>query len=310
MADAHPRVLHEYKHWILDSTRWEDFTPRDDDIVIATPYKCGTTWMQLIVGSLIYQERSIHDTLAEVGYHSLSPWLDMARAPVEETLAALEEQERRRFIKTHLPLDGLIFYPEAKYIVVSRDPRDVFMSLWNHHTNWRRARLPEAPPSELDDMHAFWRDWITRGTFQWESEGYPYWSNLRHAQTWWRYYHLPNILFVHFNHLLADLPAEIRRVAAFLDISVADDDLARVAHETTFSTVKRKADTSMPGMEQGFEGGAQTFFHKGTNGRWRNVLSASELALYDDAARRELTPDCRRWLERGEFPEKASIPCT
>ena len=96
MADAHPRVLHEYKHWILDSTRWEDFTPRDDDIVIATPYKCGTTWMQLIVGSLIYQERSIHDTLAEVGYHSLSPWLDMARAPVEETLAALEEQERRR----------------------------------------------------------------------------------------------------------------------------------------------------------------------------------------------------------------------
>ncbi len=151
-------------------------------------------------------------------------------------------------------------------------------------------------------MHAFWADWITRGYFPWESEGYPYWSNLRHTQTWWDYRHLPNILFVHFNHLLADLPAEIRRVASFLDIDVTDDSVARIAHETTFSTVRRKANTSIPGMEKGFKGGAQTFFHKGTNGRWRNALSSSELALYEDAAQRELTPACRRWLELGDAP--------
>jgi aryl sulfotransferase len=45
--------------------------------------------------------------------------------------------------------------------------------------------------------------------------------------------------------------------------------------------------------------GARTFFFKGTNGRWKEVLSAEELALYEETAARVLTPDCRRWLEQG-----------
>jgi hypothetical protein len=43
----------------------------------------------------------------------------------------------------------------------------------------------------------------------------------------------------------------------------------------------------------------QVSFYKGTNGRWRDILSAEELALYDQAAKRELTLDCRQWLENG-----------
>ncbi len=52
-------------------------------------------------------------------------------------------------------------------------------------------------------------------------------------------------------------------------------------------------------LEGAFEKGAASFYYKDTNGRWREVLSADELALYDQAAKRELTPDCRRWLENG-----------
>ena len=32
-----------------------------------------------------------------------------------------------------------------------------------------------------------------------------------------------------------------------------------------------------------FEGGADRFFHKGTNGRWHDVLTESDLALYEAA---------------------------
>lgn len=35
------------------------------------------------------------------------------------------------------------------------------------------------------------------------------------------------------------------------------------------------------------------------NGRWQDVLSAEELALYDAKAAQVLTPDCRAWLEQG-----------
>jgi aryl sulfotransferase len=48
-----------------------------------------------------------------------------------------------------------------------------------------------------------------------------------------------------------------------------------------------------------FEGGANRFFFKGTNGRWRDVLDADDLALYEEAKRRVLTPDCAAWLESG-----------
>jgi len=31
-----PQVLHTYQNHHLDSTRWEPYVPRDDDIVIST----------------------------------------------------------------------------------------------------------------------------------------------------------------------------------------------------------------------------------------------------------------------------------
>ena len=287
------------------TTRWERFLPRDDDIVIATPYKSGTTWMQLIVGSLIFPDRSIHDVLSARPLSHITPWIDLPHPPLDGVIGALEAQAHRRFVKTHLPLDGLIYFPQLRYIVVHRDPRDVFMSLWNHHASYREGIIDafSVPPAE--DVHAFWRDWTTRGWFDWESEGYPYWSNLRHSQTWWDYRQLPNILFVHFNRLLEDLPGEIVRVASFVDIPIDAEDAVRIAHEVTFSTVREKADTSFRGTDGMFVGGAETFFFKGTNGRWRPVLSDSELELYEAAAERELTAECRAWLESAVYPSPA-----
>ena len=61
------------------------------------------------------------------------PWLDLRMAPLEEVRAKLDAQTHRRCIKTHLPLDGVPFFDEIKYVVVGRDGRDVFMSLVNHY---------------------------------------------------------------------------------------------------------------------------------------------------------------------------------
>ena len=48
-----------------------------------------------------------------------------------------------------------------------------------------------------------------------------------------------------------------------------------------------------------WHGGAQTFIHKGTNGRWKDVLTTEELAQYEAAMAKTLPPDCARWLENG-----------
>ena len=298
-----PQVTHIYQNHILDSTHWDHYVPRDGDIVISTSIKSGTTWMQHIVLRLIFLEQELAPVI------QVSPWLDTRFRPLADALERLENQEHRRCIKTHLPLDGLRYYSQVKYIVVGRSALDVFMSLWNHYSNHPPSfisyvnqlpgRVGEPFPAAPADIHTFWQSWITQGWFEWEEEGYPYWGNMHHTQTWWNYRHLDNILFVHFNDLLANLEQELRRIALFLEMKVSAESIANIAQGVRFSALKQKVieDEKEPSMV--FKGGAKTFFFKGINGRWKGVLSEDELAMYEATKSRVLTPECARWLEQG-----------
>jgi aryl sulfotransferase len=298
-----PKLLHTYQHHHLDSTRWDHFAPRDDDIVVSTPYKSGTTWTQEIVLQLVFLGREVPNR------GDVSPWLDNRFRPLEQVLTLLEEQPHRRSIKTHLALDGLLFYPQVKYIVVGRDPRDVFMSLWNHYTshtpefyrfiNELPGRVGDPFPPAPADIHDLWRGWISEGWFEWEQEGYPFWGNMHHLQTWWDYRELDNILFVHFADLLADAFLEIRRIGDFLDIPASDEQIAAIVRQTSLTAMRARAEETAPQMKDVWVDGARSFFYKGTNGRWEAVLSGEELAMYEHTAAKVLTPTCRSWLERG-----------
>ncbi len=298
-----------YQNHHLDSTRWDAYEPRDGDMVIVTSYKSGTTWMQHILGLLLVGESVDAFALKES-----VPWIDcrFKGGTKQDLWNALSAMPGRRLLKSHLPLDGLPFYANVRYVIVARDPRDVFMSLFNHYGNYterafRMLNEPaghggEALPPCPADPRAFWRNWITRGYFGWEHEGWPFWGNLRHTQSYWTYRHLPNMLFVHYGDMLADLAGVVRRVAAFAGIEVCDAEVTRVIEATSFDAIRKMAD-DLP-LEQDksrfvFKDGLKSFFFKGSNGRWRDVLNDEDLALYEAAKARVLAPDCARWLENG-----------
>lgn len=71
---------HVYQNHHLDSTRWQGFIPRDDDIIISTSIKSGTTWTQVIVRELIVhamQQAGITDlTQFPAPDSGSSPWVD------------------------------------------------------------------------------------------------------------------------------------------------------------------------------------------------------------------------------------------
>ena len=66
-----PKKTREMHNHHFDSTIWNDFRFRDDDIVISTYAKSGTTWMQQIVAQMLFGP----DPDLEVA--EMSPWLDL-----------------------------------------------------------------------------------------------------------------------------------------------------------------------------------------------------------------------------------------
>lgn len=305
----YPKVSKTYLNHHLDSSRWEVYEPQAGDIVVTTSYKCGTTFTQQILYNMLVRNTADDETFPPLG--PVSPWLDARFFPMskEELGGYIKTLPQQRFLKSHLPLDGLPYFKEANYIIVGRDPRDVFMSLVNHYgayTDFFYDELkhdgePEMPRFD-GDIRALWKSWITRGWFEWEQEGYPFWSNMHHTQSYWDYKHLPNFLFLHYSDMLSDLPAIVRRLAEFIDHPMTGDEVAAVVNAVSFDTVKKQAvaESTQPSeTPEVFKGGQATFINKGTNGRWRDVLTDEDLELYKETRDKVLSPDCAAWLEEG-----------
>lgn len=293
---AWPRKTRELHNHHFDSTVWNDFGFRDDDIVIATYAKSGTTWTQQIVGQLLF------GGAADVPVNALSPWLDLRVPPAAEKLALLDAQTHRRFIKTHLPVDALVYSPRAKYLYVARDGRDVVWSLHHHHANGNAEfyaavndtpgrvgpRIERANP----DVRRYFLDWLER-------DGHPFWPFWENVRSWWAIRDLPNLLLVHFADLKADPEREIRRIADFLEIPIYPDRWPAILEHSSFEWMQRHADLSAPLGGAIWDGGAGTFINRGTNDRWRDVLTFEDVVRYESTAERELGPECARWLAHG-----------
>lgn len=284
--------LRPYRTAIFDNSRWQGFKPRPGDVFVCTPPKCGTTWTQTIVASLLWPDGDVPGPVIIV-----SPWIEFELFPIELMLSGLEAQTHRRFMKSHTPADGVPFFDDAQYIVVGRDGRDAFMSFCNHLERFKTERREELnlraaadgvppEPSWDGDVHGFFASWLAEGTF------------FHHIATFWERRNDPRVLFVHFNDLKADLEGEMRRIAAFLNIEVPESKWPAVVERCTFESMRSRGSEIGP-FEIAFEGGAQGFLFKGTNGRWRDVLTPDELSAYAKRVGEMLSPEAGTWLEHG-----------
>jgi aryl sulfotransferase len=283
--------LRTYQTAIMDNQRWAELKPRPGDIFICTPAKCGTTWTQTIVANLLWPAGDLPTSVM-----MLSPWIEAKFIPADAMHSMLEAQTHRRFMKSHTAADGIPFRDDAKYIVVGRDGRDAFMSLCNHmerikgvedlNAKAREEGIPVMAPYE-GDPHAFFDQWLANDDHFFHIIA-TYWE--RRAQA--------NILFVHYADLKADLSGEMHRIADFLEIEVPPALWDAAVERCTFESMRESGDALGP-LDMMFEGGTKGFIFKGTNGRWRDVLTSDELARYQERLAECLPDDAIEWLEHG-----------
>jgi aryl sulfotransferase len=300
--------MRRYRGRTADSARWERFQFRDDDIVISTPSKCGTTWMQHIVGMLVLDRTELGAPISQ-----LSPWLDMLLRTDDDVFATLDAQTHRRWIKTHTPLDGVPLHAGVTYIAVVRHPLDVALSDRDHSANQDTERVRALRAVVVGDLDpafaAKWPDppedaaehlrWFIDNDLPPSGSGPNGLADFcDQASTYWARRHTPNVHLFHYADLWNDLDGEMRRVADALDVPVDEPRWPQFVEAATIDSMRARAGSTAPEAHLSIWHDPQQFFRVGGTREWAALLDESDLDHFHDRVR-ELAGDAAPWILTG-----------
>jgi len=298
------RTMRDY---LSSSLVWKAFLEQGGfvpgDIVVADPFKAGTTWTQRILQQILDNGEERAQALSDT-----SPWLDSSWGDHPRMLAMLEEQRdkgERRVMKSHLPADALPIASQARYLFVGRNGKDLGISLHNYlsqfsaetmaeidcvHAAWSGDATPLVIP---EDMREFFDRWLS-------TDGYGCCDLFDIVRTWWQLRDEPNVLLVHYLELKEDLPGQVARMAEFVGVEPAGLRMERILEHCSFGYMRARAERMAP------FGGAhmedpKKFFHKGPARDYRAELAPEQIERFDRMALEKLGPECARWLETGDL---------
>jgi len=297
--------MRRYHGFMADSARWERFELRPGDVIITTPAKCGTTWMQTIVGILLNQRTD----LPPIG--TISPWLDMQIRSENEVFGLLAAQTGRRFIKTHTPLDGLPANPSVTYLAVIRHPLDVALSDRDHMSNMLRDRAEEMREAAVgkyepeierqdapEDPAEFLRWFIDNHEQPMGSGPYGLEDYCQQVGTYWDGRAEPNVHLFHYSDMWNDLDAEMRRVAAALDVAVNESRWPTFVEAATLESMRSRAAQAAPDAHLGLWESPESFFRVGGTRDWASLMTPDDLQHFDERLH-ALAEDAYPWVMRG-----------
>ena len=279
-------------------------TLRSNDIVIAAFPKCGTTWMQQIVLTLLADG----DGSKVRRPMEMSPWLEAWVS--NQGLAAFEkwhpEQNGwnglenfhnldsnwcpfRRVLKTHAPaqLAPWIGRTEsewmngARIIVVTRNPKDAAVSHY-HHT--------------IDLPHIFryngsWDHFLTKLWIPGKVESGSFW---RWHKSWWDVFQSGSIklLWMSYEDLIIRPKELIRQIAEFIQVEPTLKVVEGVLEASKFESMKQIAaeeDAKMVAIGKADQV-KKNHIRQGTSGSWLKVFTEDQNKLMN----RHHTGECSR----------------
>ena len=208
---------------------FRDYVPGNQDVFVATHAKSGTNWMMQIAHQLIWHGQAEFEHI-----HSVVPWPDtevMAAfmqgyaIPLRDAQEWENSPERKRVIKTHFNWELLPYSEDARYIMVIRDPKDVFVSSYFF---LKDGVLGPAMPT-VDTWYKLFLS--KQGSLMggsWAENTAGYWAQRERR----------NVLIVSFKSLKRDLKGAVRKVAQLLDIQAPETLVDLVAEKASFAYMK------------------------------------------------------------------------
>ncbi|KAK8782443.1 hypothetical protein V5799_016220 [Amblyomma americanum] len=175
------------------------YQPRPDDVFIVSYPKCGTTWTQYLLLSMLTEGEP---PTALVDFMLASPYMEMMGAEAAEKLKG------PRLLKTHLPFDNHPYSKEAKYIYVARNPYDVCVSYFYFLRSMTPKRVQDVSFARFHELFV--------------SGNVSYGDYFDHLLSWYKHRHDPNVFFLTYELLKKDPSFWTLKMADFIDEDCAD----------------------------------------------------------------------------------------
>jgi hypothetical protein len=250
------------------STAFKNYTPIQNDIIVACHSRSGSHWMMQIALQIAHLGHADYDYI-----YDIVPWPDfLPGTSIKLTETPPPSPTGLRVIKTHLPADSVPVNDMAKFIIVIRDPKEVLASLYYF-----------AP-------QAFAFMGIQTGTPQYWIEKFlkkqvpgGWWAE--HTASWWTFANKPNVHIVPFNVLKADPSGEIDRVSEFLGVKLTPEQRQQVIEKSSFDYMKainHKFSPIIGGTEM------PDVIRKGKTGTGSELFTKEQLDTIDAYCKREL----------------------
>jgi aryl sulfotransferase len=280
---------------------WNIIKMKDDDIVIASTVKSGTTWLQQIIAQLVFKGE-FNNNLNET-----SIWVDtLLERSESEIINILQNQNHRRFMKTHSPAEVVLANNNkhnGKYLFITRDFRDVIWSFQNHFSNSSYPLKKDSKDYELnkklretENGYEFWKIIVEyRHLFKHHSHYKLIWSYFNTIKSWLQVKN-ENVLILHFNDLKKDLKGNIVKISRFLGLDYDNELIDKIHEKCTFQWMKQHSHRCAP---MHFNGNSKSFINKGVNKRWIHALSQNDLNMYKEIIHSFFDEQTINWIENG-----------
>jgi hypothetical protein len=160
--------------------------------------------------------------------------LPIFKAKLHDLSLAKQSPTGLRVIKTHWEQTYVPYQPEAKFIVVICDPKEVFVSgYYFTQAMLNSVMLPfRYTPADWFELYL--------------SDQFVFSSWAEHTASWWGYRHHPIVLVLSFNEMKHTPHASVDQIAALMGVSLTGEQQTKVLHKSSIESMQSNEDKFIP----------------------------------------------------------------
>ncbi|KAK3125640.1 hypothetical protein QOZ80_7BG0607780 [Eleusine coracana subsp. coracana] len=277
--------------WVLES--WvpgimaiqRSFVPRRGDVVLASPPKCGTTWLKALAFATMarasYPPAHPEHPLLRLNTHDCVPFMELLFGTEKES-KKMDALPSPRLMNTHMQhsiLPASVTTDQnldCKIVYICREPKDMLLSLWYY----TRRALPDVS-SFLDVFEPACEGKCVCG---------PIWD---HVLGYWNASKASpeKVLFLRYEHLLSDPVENVRKLARFVGqpFSASEEEAGVVMDIVRLCSFDKLKNLEVNSADPSSDFANDWYFRKGEVGDWANHMTPDMARRLDAIVQEKLS---------------------